>query len=142
MSSRVLVFLQFAIVALVLIPKATRHACSFCWLFILVSISVALWTFRHNRLGNFNIVPEIREHARLVTTGPYRYIRHPMYSSLFFGMTGLVCYLSHWLNWLLLGTLVIVLWLKASREEKLWCDHHPDYVCYREGTRYFIPFLL
>jgi len=142
MSSKLLVALQFLLIGLILLPKETVHACSFWWIFIVASFTVALWTFRHNRLGNFNIVPEIREEAQLVTSGPYRYIRHPMYSSLFFGMLGVVCYLSHWSNWLMLGALVAVLYLKASREERLWCDHHEAYTCYRKGTKLFIPFIL
>ena len=96
----------------------------------------------HNRLGNFNIVPDIKEDAELITTGPYRYIRHPMYSSLFFGMLGVVCYLSHWLNWVFLGVLILVLYLKASREERLWSDHHEGYRHYRMTSKYFIPFIL
>jgi protein-S-isoprenylcysteine O-methyltransferase Ste14 len=142
MYSRLLVALQFTFIGLILIPKKSTPLCSFWWLFIVVSLVVALWTFRHNRLGNFNIVPDIRDGAKLVTTGPYRYIRHPMYSSLFFSMLGMVCYLSHPLNWFLLLLLVVVLYLKASREERLWCDHHDGYACYKKETKLFIPFIL
>ena len=142
MHSRILVGLQFLLVGLILIPKHTTHFCPFWWLFIAVSGTVALWTFRHNRPGNFNVIPDIKENAQLVTTGPYKYIRHPMYSSLFFGMLGVVCYWSHWLNWLFLALLTVVLYLKASKEERLWCDHHEGYRCYKEGTKYFIPFIL
>ena len=142
MNSKILVALQFVLIGLVLIPKQTVTFCPFWWFFILVSTAVAIWTFMHNRLGNFNIVPDIKEHAKLITTGPYRFIRHPMYSSLFFGMLGVVCYLSHWVNWLFLALLVVVLYLKASKEERLWCDHHEGYSCYKEHSKYFIPFIL
>ncbi len=142
MYAKLLVGLQFLLVGLILFPKTTAPLCPFWWLFIVLSVGVALWTFRHNRLGNFNIVPDIKEGAQLVTSGPYRFIRHPMYSSLFFGTLGVVCYLSSWLNWLLLALLVVVLYLKAEREERLWCDHHEAYTCYRDGTKRFIPFLL
>jgi protein-S-isoprenylcysteine O-methyltransferase Ste14 len=142
MYSRFLVFLQFVLIGLVLFPKQTTPLCPFWWIFILLSGALAWWTFRHNRLGNFNVIPDIRENAKLITTGPYRFIRHPMYSSLFFGMLGVVCYLSNWLNWIFLAILVVVLYLKASKEERLWCNHHEGYACYREGTKLFIPFIL
>ncbi len=142
MNSKVLVFLQFLFVGLILFPKTTTPLCPFWWVFILTSAIVTVWTFMHNRLGNFNIVPDIKEDAKLITTGPYRYIRHPMYSSLFFGMLGIVCYFSHWMNWLLLGLLVVVLYLKASKEERLWSAYHEGYSAYRKKSKYFIPFIL
>ncbi len=142
MYSKFLVALQFVFIGVIFLPKDSERFCPFWWVFILSSGAVAIWTFGHNRLGNFNIVPDIKEDAKLITTGPYRYIRHPMYSSLFFGMLGVVCYLSHWLNWIFLLLLVVVLYLKASREERLWCDHHNEYNCYKENSKYFIPFIL
>ena len=142
MNSKLLVAIQFLLVGLILFPKETKPFCSFWWIFILISGMVAIWTFMHNRLGNFNIVPDIKEDAKLITTGPYRYIRHPMYSSLFFWMLGVVCYLSHWLNWLFLMLLVVVLYLKASKEERLWSAHHEGYSAYRKKSKYFIPFIL
>ncbi len=142
MYSRLLVALQFLLVGLVFIPKESAPLCPFWWVFIFTSVAVTVWTFMHNRLGNFNIVPDIKEDAKLITTGPYRYIRHPMYSSLFFGMLGIVCYLSHWLNWLFLALLVGVLYLKASREEALWSASDEGYMAYKKRSSAFIPFLL
>jgi len=142
MHSKLLVALQFILVGLILFPKNTTPIFALWWIFILTSAVVTLWTFMHNRLGNFNVVPDIKEEAKLITTGPYRFIRHPMYSSLFFGLLGVVCYLSHWTNWLLLTTLVVVLYFKASKEEKLWLLHHQDYSDYQANSKYFIPFIL
>src|ERR1035437_4815820 len=49
------------------------------------SLALAAWTLRHNRPGNFNIRPTPMVWGVLVTSGPYRWIRHPMYSSLLLG---------------------------------------------------------
>lgn len=43
---------------------------------------LGLWAIGVNRPGNFNVRPVPRPGATLVTTGPYRFVRHPMYSSL------------------------------------------------------------
>jgi protein-S-isoprenylcysteine O-methyltransferase Ste14 len=39
-------------------------------------------------------------------------------------------------------TLIIVLVLKAKREEKLWCGHDEAYIEYKRETKLFIPYIL
>ena len=48
----------------------------------IASLALAGWTFLHTRPGNFNIRPTPKVGGSLVTTGPYRHIRHPMYSAV------------------------------------------------------------
>jgi len=38
--------------------------------------------------------------------------------------------------------LIVVLWLKARREEMLWSGHDKAYIEYRKRSKFFIPFLL
>ena len=45
------------------------------------SVALIAWAIIHNRPGNFNIRPTPKVRGVLVTTGPYRWIRHPMYTS-------------------------------------------------------------
>jgi len=110
-----------------------------------VCIVAGLWlgskAVRHHPKHNFNIVPELKEGCQLVTQGPYRYIRHPMYSAVMLLTGGIaLCGNSHtlWLLWLLLWG---VLFLKAHREERLWLQHDTCYATYKEQTAYFIPYL-
>jgi len=140
---QLLVLLQFGIIGVMVF--ITARSPSFSWIgvsILLLGIGIGIWAIQHNQPENFNIVPELKEGCCLVTTGIYRYIRHPMYTSVILMLLG-VALLSHSpLSWLLWAVLIVVLYLKASREEKLWMAHDPCYVEYREKTKYFIPYIL
>jgi protein-S-isoprenylcysteine O-methyltransferase Ste14 len=97
---------------------------------------ITLW---HNRIGNFKVYPEIKAGSKLITTGPYRYIRHPMYTSLLLCIAGGALYLNHWLNYLGLLVVMVAVILKAKKEEKLLSARHPGYKNYMRKTSGFIP---
>ena len=142
MNSRVLVAIQFLSISLIMIPKASIMITPFWWVLLLISIVTALWIFTHNRVGNFNVVPEIRENAKLIITGPYRYVRHPMYSTLILFVLGIVLWHFNVINLLLFAIMIIAVAMKAFKEERLWSNHHEDYLLYKKRTKMIIPFIL
>lgn len=79
-----LVTLQFGLLAglaALASAKALRGAFPLASLILAgASIALAIWTLVHNQPGNFNIRPTPKTWGTLVTTGPYRWIRHPMYT--------------------------------------------------------------
>ncbi|MBV6479784.1 MAG: hypothetical protein HGGPFJEG_02579 [Ignavibacteria bacterium] len=89
----------------------------------------------------FSVLPEPKKDTRLVKTGPYRIVRHPMYSSLIFiTLVWLMNFftLFRFIIWLLL---ISALFFKASIEEKLLLSMHPGYASLPGKTKKFIPFL-
>ncbi len=142
MSSRVLVGIQFLSIFIIMIPKSSIMINHYWWVLPLVATFTALWIFGHNRLGNFNVVPEIRENAKLIVTGPYRYVRHPMYSSLILFMLGVVLWHFNVVNVFFLSIMIGAVALKAFKEETLWSNHHKDYLEYKKTTKMIIPFIL
>jgi protein-S-isoprenylcysteine O-methyltransferase Ste14 len=84
----------------------------------------------------------IEKTTQLVTEGVYRYIRHPMYSSLLFLAWG--AFLKH-ISWVsILSTSLATLFLiaTAKREEiENIRFFGSDYQGYMKRTRMFIPFL-
>jgi len=137
--SRLLVGMQFGLMALVMLRLEVsgvdlRH-------FLLpAGIGVGIWAMRANRPGNFNIRPEPKEGGRLVTEGPYRFVRHPMYLAVLLFTGGFVgADPVQWAGWVALGTVLIA---KARREERLLSLSHPGYADYRARTRAIIPFIL
>jgi protein-S-isoprenylcysteine O-methyltransferase Ste14 len=119
---------------------AASHALA--WLLLGVSGMVGLWALSANQPGNFNIHPTPHHNGQLVDHGPYRWIRHPMYTSvLLFGATLAVVAASPtaWLLWCLL---LAVLLFKAHLEERWMTQKHPAYGAYRARTRRFVPYLI
>jgi protein-S-isoprenylcysteine O-methyltransferase Ste14 len=142
--SEVLVALQFGLV-LALVGAVRWPVPPRAWppmLFLLaVAVVLGVWTLGYNRWGNFNIRPELRSGARLVTGGPYRHIRHPMYASVLLGVGALVVADSRPWRIALLVALLVVLMLKAAREEEYLRAAFPDYAAYASRTWRLVPFV-
>jgi len=74
-----------------------------------------------------------------VQHGPYRWIRHPMYTAVM-ACAGACTWAvaSPWV-WLATLGLAVVLAAKASFEERWMAIKHPEYVAYRARTTRFLP---
>ena len=105
------------------------------------SIALGVWTIFYNKPGNFNIRPLPKIHGVLVTTGPYQWIRHPMYTSVILGASALAWTSGHLSGWALWSALAIVLFLKSTFEERWMCEKHPAYAAYRLRSKRFLPWL-
>ena len=83
------------------------------------------------------------EKLTLVSTGPYRYVRHPIYSALILAVAGTLLALEPTLRGVaLLFFLSTVLRLKSLLEEKLLIEHFPnEYPDYKRQVKALIPFL-
>jgi protein-S-isoprenylcysteine O-methyltransferase Ste14 len=118
------------------------------WALIAASALVGLWAVASNRPGNFNVHPAPREGGRLVQLGPYRWIRHPMYSAVI--GCGLACAWASssgsWhdpvASWLCVLALATVLGWKSILEERWMLEVHAGYAAYRARTRRFLPGVL
>jgi protein-S-isoprenylcysteine O-methyltransferase Ste14 len=110
------------------------------WLLIAAGVALGAWALSANRPGNFNVQPTPRAGGRLVREGPYRWIRHPMYSALLLAGLGVALGAGGW-SWVVLAALAVVLWAKARMEERGMRAAHPDYADYERRTRRFVPFV-
>jgi len=101
---------------------------------------LGLWTLKVNPPGNFNIRPHPKLGGRLVEVGPYRWIRHPMYSAvLLLGLAAALSARNSLSAWLLYFALCLVMNAKAGLEERLMKLSHEGYAAYCQKRRRFIP---
>ena len=90
---------------------------------------------------SLSALPHPVKGAALVTGGPYRIARHPIYGGLVLGALGLALWER---SWLMLGyglALAVLLDAKASREERLLSERFGEYRAYQSRTDKLIPWL-
>jgi protein-S-isoprenylcysteine O-methyltransferase Ste14 len=93
--------------------------------------------------GNWSGNITFKENHELIEHGPYRYVRHPIYSGLCLMVLGSTTILSGRVAGLIPPIIFFLgFWSKARREEKLLTKHFPDtYPDYKARVKAFIPFL-
>ena len=84
-------------------------------------------------------LPIPRADGQLVTTGVFRYVRHPIYSGLLLVGAGLTAWGASWVHFLAWGLLWLVLNTKAHFEEKLLAERYPEYEQYCATAGRFVP---
>lgn len=137
-----LVFLQFLFIVSLLVINESIFSSIFCTALFIVGLGFGMYTLLYNTLSNFNISPLIKKDAKLITKGAYRFIRHPMYFSVLIMMLAVILVSFNVLSLGVYCGLMVVLYLKAQKEEKLWMKSSSAYQDYKEKTKMFIPFIL
>ena len=138
-AGRLLVVAQFALIGWLVWPLSAQAWSPPALALLACALVLGAWTLAYNRPGNFNIRPEPKKSGRLVTGGPYRFVRNPMYSAvLLFAAAEVVAYRDLWkiACWL---ALALVLLTKAILEERGLRALFPDYAAYAKRVRRFIP---
>lgn len=106
----------------------------------LAVVPLIVWIHRH--LGkNFSTTLRVRDDHTLVTTGPYRWVRHPMYTALLQLFAGFFLLTSN----VLFGVvpyimLVFIMMVRTPREERQLQEKFGEaYVEYCRRTGRFLP---
>jgi protein-S-isoprenylcysteine O-methyltransferase Ste14 len=104
-----------------------------------VGVGFAIWARAH--LGKYwsgNVT--IREDHRLIRKGPYKYIRHPIYTGILLALIGTALVVGEWRA--AMGVIVILLGFvnKARKEESfLRAQFGAEFEEHRRATGFFLP---
>ena len=137
--SWLLVILQLGLIAALLAtgPLRARHPAALALEIAAALLGAwAVWIMRRSRL---RVLPEVAAGATLVTAGPYRWIRHPMYTAGLLLTGALTVDAPSPLRFGLWLALVAVLVAKLAREERLLRAHFAGYAEYARRTARLLP---
>ena len=105
-------------------------------------IAFAIWA-RACLAGNWSGSVTLKQGHELVVLGPYRWVRHPIYSGLLTALVGTALARGEWRGAIAVAIAAIALWRKLKLEEALMVRQFGDaYVRYTRRARTLIPFVL
>ncbi len=141
-KSSILVSIQVACILLIIASGPLLAANQLLLVVETGGIALGVWSMAVMGRKNLNIAPTVRDGAELITGGPYRFIRHPMYASVLLTIWALIIDRST-LPGLIVGLILTAdLMIKMLYEEGILKRHFRDYPAYMERTKRIIPFIL
>jgi len=105
----------------------------------ILGLAIGIWAFIAIGISNVNISPLVRQGAILVTRGPYRLVRHPMYLSVLLVVWPLIVDQLSLLRIAIGLVLTVDLLIKMLFEESLLKKHFSEYEAYMKTTKRLIP---
>ena len=107
-----------------------------------LGLLVTLWaraTLGRNWSGNVTF----KQGHELIRTGPYRFVRHPIYTGLLVMAFGTALDIGLLRCWLALPLMATAFLIKLKQEEKLMLRHFPqEYPIYRRQVKALVPFVV
>lgn len=107
----------------------------------IIGVLLGLWSVYVMKIGNFRIIPIPVENGVLRVEGPYKLIRHPMYTSIIlFTLPELLNHFTYG-RLLIFSFLVICLIFKLTYEENKLKEKFPEYSDHMKRSKRLFPFL-
>ena len=114
---------------------ATRIVGAVITVFGMIGYIVSLLSLR----GNWSLSASIKEGHKLIKSGLYKLIRHPMYSSMTAIVLGSGLLIANYMMILFTPVVGIIYYIRTRKEETLLRGEFPDYDRYAGETRILIP---
>ena len=145
----IMLFASIGFVALLVVPALDRR---FGWsqmptgIVIVGDVFIALgWfaiyrVFRENSFTSATI--ELAQDQRVISSGPYALVRHPMYTGALAMLVGIPIALGSWWGLVAFGVMMFALIWRIFDEERFLVRNLTGYAAYKEKVRYrLIPYL-
>jgi protein-S-isoprenylcysteine O-methyltransferase Ste14 len=100
----------------------------------LLSTAFIMWVFRENSFAA--PVVKVQAHHRVISSGPYAFVRHPMYSGIMLFFFGVPLLVGSWWGVAIAPVFAVLFAIRARIEERALVEGLPDYADYAERVRY------
>jgi protein-S-isoprenylcysteine O-methyltransferase Ste14 len=106
----------------------------------LVAAGLALSVWARIHLGrNWSGKVAVKEDHALVRTGPYRKIRHPIYTGLLVALLGTALAMGEWRGFLALALGLVGILFRVHAEETRMSETFPEYADYKRESSALVP---
>src|SRR3954463_7753176 len=111
---------------------------------ILCVVGLAFCVWARATLGrNWSGTITLKENHELIVRGPYRLVRHPIYTGLLAMLMATAIQQGHLAGVIGVGLVFVSFWIKLSEEEEVMVKQFPDeYAAYRQRVKRIIPLIL
>ena len=140
-KSTILTVVQYVTLALLLYRTTWISTNIFLMIIQIIGFIVAAWAIFEMRKSKINIAPTPRKNAVLVTSGPYKLVRHPMYLSLILSLTPAMISYYNQTTIIIFAVFSINLVLKMLFEEGLLKKYFNDYENYMKKSWRLFPYI-
>jgi protein-S-isoprenylcysteine O-methyltransferase Ste14 len=107
---------------------------------VVLGLLIVFWVFSENTFASATI--EVGIEQKLVSTGPYAFVRHPMYFGAFVMLSGVPFALGSWWGLLTVIPIMGIIILRLLDEEIFLDKNLPGYLAYRNKVKYrLLPFI-
>jgi protein-S-isoprenylcysteine O-methyltransferase Ste14 len=104
--------------------------------FAIPAMIMPLWAMSANAYLSTMVRIQDDRGQQVVTTGPYRYVRHPMYvGTVFFGLC-MPLFLGSWWAFIPCGLIVVIFIVRTALEDRTLQEELPGYAEYAQRVRY------
>jgi len=141
LSHYLLVTIQFAGIGFFVVSGNNFPQHSIVWVLQLISLLLGLWAVLAMKLHTLTALPSVRQGGQLCTSGPYRLIRHPMYTAVVLLLLALLLNDYSHIRLIMLLIVFVDLIVKIKVEEKILLAHYEGYQAYMKKTKRIVPFV-
>lgn len=107
-----------------------------------LGVGIAIWA-RYCIGEYWSARVTLKEGHQLIRSGPYQFVRHPIYTGMLVGAIGSALTLGEWRGVLAVALVLATHWRKARREESLLtAEFGEQYAAYRRSTGFLFPRLV
>ncbi|MCP3409747.1 isoprenylcysteine carboxylmethyltransferase family protein [Bradyrhizobium sp. CCGB01] len=104
-------------------------------LFVLSTLFI-LWVFRANSFAAPVVKLQAERAQRVISTGPYAHVRHPMYSGMILFFAGVPLLLGSWWGLVMVPLILVLFAIRIGIEERTLREGLPGYTDYVARVRY------